>query len=167
MVVWKRLIRFKGEDNKIYNGEPIVSKEDDDVGILAEEGKLEAYIITGDDIFSDSAVVTSDKKLVHRLLGPLAVEQVPIIRCVGLNYMRHIKEAGREPPPYPSLFIKPADCLADYGDVVTVPKLAQDEQCDYEGELVSFFHITCSRRSLLNSSCACSLLLMTLHCCRQ
>jgi 2-keto-4-pentenoate hydratase/2-oxohepta-3-ene-1,7-dioic acid hydratase in catechol pathway len=48
-----------------------------------------------------------------------------------------VLEAGRKPPPYPSIFIKPATSVADYGEDIPIPKVAQDEQCDYEGELVS------------------------------
>jgi 2-keto-4-pentenoate hydratase/2-oxohepta-3-ene-1,7-dioic acid hydratase in catechol pathway len=138
MVVWKRLIRFVAEDEHVYNGEPILAKETDDIGALADEGKLDAFVIEGSDVYSSTATVTSKKLAVKRLLGPLTADQVPIIRCVGLNYMAHIKEGGRKPPPYPSIFIKPADCVADYGCAVQIPQIAQDEQCDYEGELVSF-----------------------------
>lgn len=136
MVVWKRLIRFEAEDGKVYNGEPLLGEQTDDVGALADDGKLQAFVIEGGDVFSDAAAVTPKKLAVKTLLGPLHVDQVPIIRCVGLNYMKHIQEGGRKPPPFPSIFIKPADCVADYGCSVKIPKIAQDEQCDYEGELV-------------------------------
>jgi 2-keto-4-pentenoate hydratase/2-oxohepta-3-ene-1,7-dioic acid hydratase in catechol pathway len=85
----------------------------------------------------DSATITTSILTVKRLLGPLTASEVPIIRCVCLNYMRHIREVGRTPPPHPSMFIKPSECVADRDSVVHVPKLAQDEQCDYEDELVS------------------------------
>jgi 2-keto-4-pentenoate hydratase/2-oxohepta-3-ene-1,7-dioic acid hydratase in catechol pathway len=38
-------------------------------------------------------------------------------------------------PPYPSTFIKANTCLNDHGAPITIPKIAQDEQADYEGEL--------------------------------
>ena len=136
MVVWKRLIRFEAEDGQVRFGEPVV-EDGDDVGKLADAGKLRALVVTGQDVFTDTAKVTSDEKSVKKLYSPLAIADVPTIRCVGLNYMKHVKEAGRKPPPYPSIFFKPADCVADYGSAVPVPKLAQDDQCDYEGELVS------------------------------
>jgi 2-keto-4-pentenoate hydratase/2-oxohepta-3-ene-1,7-dioic acid hydratase in catechol pathway len=44
-------------------------------------------------------------------------------------------EGGRTPPPYPSIFLKVRTSLASYDEDVLVPKLAQDDQCDYEGEL--------------------------------
>ena len=46
-----------------------------------------------------------------------------------------VKEAGRTPPPYPSIFIKPGTSVGNWGEPIPVPKLAQDEQADYEGEL--------------------------------
>ncbi|KAI5818276.1 hypothetical protein BZA77DRAFT_244037 [Pyronema omphalodes] len=132
-ISWSRLIRFQDAQGKIHHGEPIVEENEDDVGILARKGTLKAKIIEG-DVF-ENAKVTDEVVEVKTLLGPLAVEQVPIVRCVGLNYMKHILEAGRKPPPYPSIFIKPATSVADYGEAIPIPKIAQDEQCDYEGEL--------------------------------
>src|SRR5882757_392968 len=131
MVVWNRLIRFEGNDGKIYFGQPVINRGED-VASLARSGTLKAAVIDGDDIFADSAKVTSDVRQVKRLLGPLTASQVPIIRCIGLNYMRHIQEGGRTPPPYPSLFIKPSECVTDHDGVVCVPPLAQEEQLDYE-----------------------------------
>lgn len=136
MVVWKRLIRFEANDGVLHCGEPLV-EETDDVSRLADAGKLTALVVIGEDVFADSARLGKEEKTVKKLYGPLTGAQVPIIRCVGLNYMKHIKEAGRKPPPYPSIFFKPSDCVADYGAEIAIPTLAQDEQCDYEGELVS------------------------------
>jgi 2-keto-4-pentenoate hydratase/2-oxohepta-3-ene-1,7-dioic acid hydratase in catechol pathway len=50
---------------------------------------------------------------------------------------RTVKEAGREPPPYPFIFFKPNTCVSDHGSDVQIPRIAQDDQADYEGELVS------------------------------
>lgn len=46
-----------------------------------------------------------------------------------------VKEAGRTPPPFPFIFFKPNTCIADHGSDVVIPKIAQDDQADYEGEL--------------------------------
>jgi len=48
-----------------------------------------------------------------------------------------VKEAGRSPPPFPFIFFKPVTCVADHNADVIIPKIAQDDQADYEGELVS------------------------------
>ncbi|KAK6459480.1 uncharacterized protein RJT20DRAFT_124717 [Scheffersomyces xylosifermentans] len=131
---WKRLIRFVAQDGKIYRGEPIVSETDYDVGKQFLEGKtIKAKVVTG-NIFSD-AVVTDEVLEVKTLLGPLTKEDVPIVKCIGLNYMKHIQEGGRTPPPYPSVFYKPNFSVADFGEDIPIPKIAQENQLDYEGEL--------------------------------
>jgi hypothetical protein len=48
-----------------------------------------------------------------------------------------VKEAGRSPPPFPFIFFKPVTCIVGHGDDVVIPKIAQNDQADYEGELVS------------------------------
>lgn len=72
---------------------------------------------------------------VNKLLGPLAQPDVPILRCVGLNYSKHIKEAARIPPPFPFIFFKPTTCVADRDAPVHIPKICQDDQADYEGQV--------------------------------
>ena len=46
-----------------------------------------------------------------------------------------VKEAGRKTPTHPMYFLKPSTCVADWGENIPIPKLAQDDQCDYEGEM--------------------------------
>ena len=142
MVVWNRLIRFESSTGEILSGEPIID-DGKDIDQVVANGQLKARVLSGDDVFSDLAVLTEGIKEVKTLLGPLVPSQVPLIRCIGLNYMKHIQEGNRKPPPYPSLFIKPSDCVADAGATIRIPKLAQDEQCDYEGELVSASSLQC------------------------
>lgn len=48
-----------------------------------------------------------------------------------------VKEAGRTPPPFPFIFFKPNTTVLDHDAPVVIPKIAQDDQADYEGELVS------------------------------
>lgn len=134
-VAWKRLIRFVSTDGRLIRGEPILPSEDFDIGNTSESTKLQAKIIEGDNIY-DKTRVTEEIATVKKLLGPLSPEEVPILRCVGLNYAKHIKEAGRSPPPFPFIFFKPNTCVADHETDVHIPKIAQDDQADYEGELV-------------------------------
>jgi 2-keto-4-pentenoate hydratase/2-oxohepta-3-ene-1,7-dioic acid hydratase in catechol pathway len=54
-----------------------------------------------------------------------------------LFFLISVAEGGRTPPPYPSLFIKPKQCLADSFEDIPITKIAQ-QSIDYEGELVSF-----------------------------
>lgn len=46
-----------------------------------------------------------------------------------------VQEGGRSPPPYPSVFTKPPTAIASYHEDIPIPKLAQEDQLDYEGEL--------------------------------
>lgn len=55
------------------------------------------------------------------------------ILCVGLNYGRHVAEAGRELPAYPSLFARFADSLVGHRDAVWKPR--DSDRFDYEAEL--------------------------------
>ena len=137
-VAWERLIRFVAEDGNTYRGEPILPSPDFDLGTTTEKTKLQAKVIKGDDIYDTTGtgcVVTEEVKTVKHLLGPLSQADVPILRCVGLNYAKHIREAGRKPPPFPFIFFKPNTCVLDHGADVVIPKIAQDDQADYEGEL--------------------------------
>jgi 2-keto-4-pentenoate hydratase/2-oxohepta-3-ene-1,7-dioic acid hydratase in catechol pathway len=129
---WKRLIRFVATDGKIYRGEPVVADSEDIGKLFASGKKFTAKVITG-DIFTD-AVVTDQELEVKTLLGPLTPNDVPIVKCVGLNYMKHIQEGGRTPPPFPSIFYKPSPAVADYGEPIPIVRIAQG-RCDYEGEL--------------------------------
>ena len=113
-----------------------------DLGTVTEETKLQARIIVGDSIFDTSGQtrVTDEVVTVKRLLGPLEAKDVPILRCVGLNYAKHIKEAGRTTPPFPFIFFKPSTTVIGHDEEVHIPEIAQDDQADYEGELVSSIH---------------------------
>ncbi|TKX20869.1 fumarylacetoacetate hydrolase-like protein 2 [Elsinoe australis] len=46
-----------------------------------------------------------------------------------------VKEAGRQPPPFPFIFFKPTTTVIGHNEAVVIPKIAQDKQADYEGEL--------------------------------
>ncbi|EXK27058.1 hypothetical protein FOXG_04746 [Fusarium oxysporum f. sp. lycopersici 4287] len=137
-VAWQRLIRFVSTDGRLLRGEPILPSPDFDLGDTTEETKLKARVIEGEDIYDTTGAtrVTDEVVTVKTLLGPLVASDVPILRCVGLNYATHIREAGRKTPPFPSIFFKPSTTIHDHGVNVVIPKVAQDDQADYEGELV-------------------------------
>jgi 2-keto-4-pentenoate hydratase/2-oxohepta-3-ene-1,7-dioic acid hydratase in catechol pathway len=136
-LAWQRLIRFVSTDGRILRGEPILPSPDFDVGKATESTRLRAKVISGDDIYSTtgSCKVTEEVVTVKTLLGPLSQSDVPILRCVGLNYAKHIREAKRTPPPFPFIFFKPTTCITDHNASVHIPKICQDDQADYEGEL--------------------------------
>lgn len=66
-----------------------------------------------------------------RLLPPVPAPRK--ILCVGLNYGRHVAEAGRELPAHPSMFARFADSFVGHEVPVWKPRLS--DKFDYEGEL--------------------------------
>lgn len=52
---------------------------------------------------------------------------------VGMNYMAHIKEMGREPPEYPALFVRFPDSLVGHRNPIIRPSAST--HYDFEGEL--------------------------------
>lgn len=91
MVVWDRLIRFVATDGRVLRGEPILPTPGFDIGSTTELTKLTAKVIEGQDPYdvTGKTKVLDEVVTVRKLLGPLAPEDVPIIRCVGLNYAKH------------------------------------------------------------------------------
>ena len=58
--------------------------------LFPDRTKLEAKFIDGDDIYVvGSTIVTDEIVTVEMLLGPLTPKDLPILRCVGLNYAKH------------------------------------------------------------------------------
>ncbi len=55
------------------------------------------------------------------------------ILCVGVNYLGHIREMGREPPEHPVIFVRFADTLVGHG--CGIVKTRVSTQYDFEGEL--------------------------------
>ncbi|MGR6468327.1 fumarylacetoacetate hydrolase family protein [Rhizobium sp. PAMB 3182] len=55
------------------------------------------------------------------------------IICIGLNYLGHIKETGRDRPEYPSIFTRYPSTLVGHDQPMIRPKASG--MFDYEGEL--------------------------------
>lgn len=55
------------------------------------------------------------------------------IVCVGLNYLDHIREVGREVPKAPTLFAKPPSSVIGPGDAIVKP--SSTNELDHEVEL--------------------------------
>ena len=72
---WTRLVRFVDQHGKIRYGD------------LKAEDAQEAELLEGEGVFSlRSTGVTVP---VGQLLGPLTPADVPLVRCIGLNYATH------------------------------------------------------------------------------
>lgn len=54
------------------------------------------------------------------------------IYCAGINYMDHVKETGREPPPFPTTFMKLAQSLVGHDQPILKPKVS--DNFDFEAE---------------------------------
>ncbi|OQO10056.1 hypothetical protein B0A48_04412 [Cryoendolithus antarcticus] len=129
---WKRLIRYVSKDGSIKYGEPIVSGDKPDIDALAQSGKLKVKVLEGPSPFE--AKETGEEDEVKTLLGPLTAKDVPIVRCIGLNYKTHILETGFDLPKNPTLFTKPGPAAGNTRSPVPIPPLGQPK-LDYEGEL--------------------------------
>ncbi len=86
---WQRLVRYKTDEGEIRFGQPKVSAEDADVLRLAKEGNLVVEVLKGESFLTARKSGIEDR--VKELLAPLTVRDVPLIRCIGLNYKSHSK----------------------------------------------------------------------------
>ena len=85
---WDRFVRYESaKDGKVRYGEPILSDSKSDIDQLAQDGKLEVKVLEGPNPIQ--AKPTGEQDQVKKLLGPLTPQDVPIIRCTGLNYKTH------------------------------------------------------------------------------
>ena len=90
MAAWQRLIRFVDDNGKETFGEPLVSSESELESKLASN-ELYATEFKGKSPVGDLA--RGEKVHVKSLRGILKPSDVPIIRCIGLNYTKHSKSA--------------------------------------------------------------------------
>lgn len=88
---WDKLIRFIATDGRELRGQPILPSADFDIGTTTEETGLKAKVIDvkNNDIFDPATRVTDEEVTVKKLLGPVTQDEVPIIRCIGLNFIKH------------------------------------------------------------------------------
>ena len=88
---WKRLIRFEDVEGRTLYGEPILPSADFDVGKVKESDGLKARVMAGSDIFDTTGKTSIGDEVatVKKVLSPIKAQDVPILRCVGLNYAKH------------------------------------------------------------------------------
>ncbi len=63
------------------------------------------------------------------------------ILCVGLNYVTHIEEGGRERPKKPIIFMRTPSSQVGHGEAIIRPNAS--ETLDYEGELAVVIGARC------------------------
>jgi hypothetical protein len=98
---WKRLVRFRSTDGRVLRGEPVVRDDLQDLGSITAADEVEVRILSEGDIYDTTGKtrLLEETAIVERVLAPLAAAEVPILRCVGLNYATHSKsQPGRHAP---------------------------------------------------------------------
>lgn len=85
-MAWSRLIRFLTDEGKEAFGEPDIQSAEE---LLEKLQKKELYAteFVGSQLFDLS--LSTKGVHVKQLLEILRPTDVPIIRCIGLNYMKH------------------------------------------------------------------------------
>jgi 2-keto-4-pentenoate hydratase/2-oxohepta-3-ene-1,7-dioic acid hydratase in catechol pathway len=79
------------------------------------------------------AAVKPDFALADVAFAPVIPDGAAKLICVGVNYLPHIKEMGRERPDKPVLFTRFADSIVGHGRPLLKPLASP--QFDFEGEL--------------------------------
>jgi len=89
--------------------------------------------VTPSSLLADPALDhTRSVPLAEVTLRPVIPRPGKII-CVGLNYLDHVGETGRQLPEYPVLFTKFVETLTGPRDPIVLP--SESAQVDYEGEM--------------------------------
>ena len=79
------------------------------------------------------AAMQPDFALRDVAFAPVIPDAAAKLICVGINYMPHIREMGRERPDRPVLFVRFGDSIVGHGQALRKPR--ESEQFDFEGEL--------------------------------
>ncbi|KAJ0413485.1 hypothetical protein BJY00DRAFT_306286 [Aspergillus carlsbadensis] len=131
---WTHLVRFAAEEDGLPHLGQVDAEEFPDVGLAMFQGqKISAAVIDGTPF---DGIVTDRILHVAELLPLFTADEVPIIKCMGLNYRDHAREANMPIPDVPVLFIKPRTALNGPAPAqIPIPRISQDGTADYEAEL--------------------------------
>ena len=117
-------------------------------GLLTENGVIDAGARLSSDFVDLRSVLMAGRlddlrDLIHSDANvdfeEADINYLPVIPnpskvlCVGINYLSHIKETGRDLPKYPVLFTRFPDSIVGHNTPLIRPKVSTD--FDYEGEL--------------------------------
>ena len=75
---------------------------------------------------------TGRRVVIHRRLAPI---QPVNVFCIGINYVEHAAETGKDVPEHPVVFMKPTSAVTDPGSPIVLPASAAADEVDYEVEL--------------------------------
>lgn len=93
-MAWKRLIRFVDDNDFESFGDPCIDSADELYNLL-EAGSLFAIQYTG--ATPTGPLVRGERTHVKALRDLFRSADVPIVRCIGLNYMKHSKSVRSWP----------------------------------------------------------------------
>ncbi len=79
------------------------------------------------------AVMKPDFRQTDVTFTPVIPDAAAKLLCIGVNYLPHIKEMGRERPERPVVFVRFGDSIVGHGQPLSKPR--ESEQFDFEGEL--------------------------------
>lgn len=99
------VVRFvpKGNSNTVLIGQPVDS--DVDVGAAIRKGEeVQVKVFSGSSVL-DAGSPTDKVEVIDRVLSPLTQPESGTVRCIGLNYKEHAKEAGMDLPVVPVVFL--------------------------------------------------------------
>ncbi len=122
----------------LENGRPRLGLVDGDqvIGLPPNLSDLRTSLEAGADLIAAAraAVASAAPRLAMRELSfaPLVPEPGKTI-CLGLNYVDHAKEGGRDKPEYPWFFYRGKSSLLGHRQPAIVPKVSG--KFDYEAEL--------------------------------
>ncbi|KOS46866.1 hypothetical protein ACN38_g2192 [Penicillium nordicum] len=149
--VWKRWVRFRAEDGKIYGGEPV--NPDIDVGQAIEKNvEVSVKVVTGNSALDYAASFTGEIKTIDELLSPVSQIEAGTVRCVGLNYKEHAAEMKLALPNTPTVFLKASTCIASASDPIILPSNVDHDEADYEVELAIVIGRQCKNVSVTEAA---------------
>ena len=126
-----RLVSFITPSGTVSYGTVVGSDVLDAGAVLGAQYADLRQVIAADAVAGLAGVGTALPLADVTLLPPVPSPEK--ILCVGLNYLSHIAETGRDRPRHPSIFTRYPSSLVGHGTPLVRPKVSKD--FDYEGEL--------------------------------
>jgi acylpyruvate hydrolase len=128
---WRRAVRLA----TIRTGDGTRAvRVDDDRLVELDAPDVGALLAAGPDAMREAATARGPARDPAALDGAApVVPRPPKIICLGLNYERHIREMGHEPPDVPTIFAKYTRALIGPRDPIVLPTAS--ELVDWEAEL--------------------------------
>jgi 2-keto-4-pentenoate hydratase/2-oxohepta-3-ene-1,7-dioic acid hydratase in catechol pathway len=91
------------------------------------------YSVIAANAYAEAAAAATDPVAADEVLLVPTLPNPGKIFCIGMNYVAHIKEMGRDQPTYPTLFTRFPDSLVGHDRPVIRPRAST--HYDFEGEL--------------------------------